>query len=252
MSQTEIVEKDDFHVGMSHNHKFNIENMKEFDITEQLKRETIEKHFLYAFENAMASERQIINTISKEDIVIIISGLPGCGKSTIAKIISERFGFKRVSGGDALKELAIEKGFKPGGKDWWESPDGDRFLNLRYQDNSFDTEVDRKLIEMGKKGNIILDGWVMPWLFEGGFKIWLEADRKTRAGRIAERDQINSDVAMKLFAEREEKSYLIYKNMYNIEFGKDFSPFDITLRVDNLSPKQIANILSAAICQKYQ
>ncbi len=40
LSQTpgEIV---DFHVGMSHNHKFNIENMKEFDITEQLSMEDL-------------------------------------------------------------------------------------------------------------------------------------------------------------------------------------------------------------------
>ena len=33
----EIVEKDDFHVGMNHDYKFNIENMKEFEITDKFK-----------------------------------------------------------------------------------------------------------------------------------------------------------------------------------------------------------------------
>lgn len=192
-----------------------------------------------------------MTTVLKKAIVVIISGWPGCGKSTIARMLSEQLGLKRISGGDALKELAIEKGFKPGGKDWWESPDATKFLDLRYQNKFFDEEVDKKLIEIGKKGNIILDAWVMPWLFEGGYKIWLEADRKTRAKRIVKRDQIKYNEAMKLLEEREEKSCSIYRKMYNIEFGNDFSPFDITLCIDDLAPEQIVNILLTEICQKY-
>ena len=50
-------------------------------------------------------------------IVICISGLPGCGKSTVAKKLAQKYRLRYISGGDALKELAVEAGFKPSGED---------------------------------------------------------------------------------------------------------------------------------------
>ena len=69
---------------------------------------------------------------------IIISGPPAVGKTTIAKGIAEEFGLTHLSGGDILKELAEEKGFKAGGDDWWDTQEGMNFLSQRQKNSEFD------------------------------------------------------------------------------------------------------------------
>jgi len=172
-------------------------------------------------------------------VIICISGLPGCGKSTVAKKLAQKYRLRYVSGGDALKELAIEAGFKPSGEDWWETEEGRRFLNKRMEDPNFDRKVDEKLIEIAKEGNVILDSWTMPWLLDEGFKIWLDASLEVRAARAAKRDKIDFEEAKKLIREREKKTREIYSKLYGFNLGEDFSPFHIILDTDKLDANEV-------------
>ena len=180
-------------------------------------------------------------------IIICISGLPGCGKSTVAKKLAQKYRLKYISGGDALKELAVEAGFKSSGEDWWETEEGRRFLNKRLEDPDFDRRVDEKLIEAAKQGNVILDSWTMPWLFDEGFKIWLDASLEVRASRAAKRDKISLDEAKKLIMEREEKTKEIYRRLYGFKLGEDFSPFHIILDTDKLDADEVFQTLCMII-----
>ena len=180
-------------------------------------------------------------------IIICISGLPGCGKSTVAKKLAQKYRLKYVSGGDALKELAVEAGFKPSGEEWWETEEGRRFLNRRLEDPDFDRRVDEKLIEAAKQGNVILDSWTMPWLFNEGFKIWLDASLEVRASRAAKRDKISLDKAKELIMEREEKTREIYRRLYGFKLGEDFSPFHIILDTDKLDADEVFQTLCMII-----
>ena len=180
-------------------------------------------------------------------IIICISGLPGCGKSTVAKKLAQKYRLKYISGGDALKELAVEAGFKPSGEDWWETEEGRRFLNKRLEDPDFDKRVDEKLIEAAKQGNVILDSWTMPWLFNEGFKIWLDASLEVRASRAAKRDKISLDKAKELIMEREEKTREIYRRLYGFKLGEDFSPFHIILDTDKLDADEVFQTLCMII-----
>ncbi|KXA99193.1 hypothetical protein AKJ41_05825 [candidate division MSBL1 archaeon SCGC-AAA259O05] len=188
---------------------------------------------------------------NRSNIVIAISGLPGSGKSTVAEKLAEKLEMSKISGGDALKELAVEEGYEPSGEDWWETEAGRDFLDLRGEDDRFDKKVDDKLLEMAKEGDIILDSWTMPWLLSSGFKVWIKADKEVRAKRVAERDNISYDQAFESIKEREEKTFSIYKEIYDIEIGKDFSPFNIVISSNELTPEKIVNILSFSIDQKY-
>jgi CMP/dCMP kinase len=175
--------------------------------------------------------------------VICVSGLAGTGKSTLAKKLAEKYGLKYFSGGDALKELAKDEGYDINSKGWWESPIGLNFLQTRLNDPKFDKVVDDKLLSYAKQGNVLLDSWTMPWLLKGGFKIWLDASFEKRATRVAERDSMTYEQAVKVLEEKESHTRAIYKSLYGFVLGEDLAPFDFILDTDNLNAKEVFEVL---------
>ena len=184
---------------------------------------------------------------TKEPIIICICGMAGSGKSTVAKKIAEKYGLKYYSGGDALKSLAIEEGYKPFNRGWWENKEGMRFLTQREKDPKFDEAVDKKLLEFGKQGNVVLDSWTMPWLVKKGFKIWLEASLEKRAERIAKRDKKNIEEALRALKVKEKKTKAIYEKLYGFSLGGDFAPFNLILDTDNLKAEEVFKVLCEVI-----
>lgn len=183
-----------------------------------------------------------------KNIVICISGMAGSGKSTLAKRIAERYGLDYFSGGDALKQLAIEEGYEPKGNGWWESKEGLRFLEERERDKKFDSKVDEKLLKMANKGGVVLDSWTMPWLFKGeAFKIWLKASLDVRAKRTAKRDSIKVKKIIKIIKDKDERTRQIYKSLYGFDFGEDLAPFDLVLNTDKFGPDDVYDTISKAI-----
>ena len=175
----------------------------------------------------------------KEKVVICICGMTGCGKSTVAKKLAEKYGLKYLSGGDVLKALAIEAGYKPAEVGWWETDAGMRFLRQRMEVSEFDKKVDGKLMELAKQGNVVLDSWTMPWLLKEGFKVWLEASPRVRAGRVAGRDGIRVEEALKFLKEKDKRTKVIYKGLYGFDLGNDFSPFNFILVTDELDVDEV-------------
>jgi cytidylate kinase len=173
--------------------------------------------------------------------------MAGSGKSTLAKKLAEKYRLKYYSGGDALKALALEKGHKPAEHGWWESKEGLSFLKKREKNPEFDKAVDKKLLEIAKQGNVVLDSWTMPWLLENGFKIWLEASPRKRAERVAKRDKIPLKEALNALKKKEEKTKAIYEKLYGFKLGEDFTPFHIILDTDNLSAEEVFQALSTVL-----
>ena len=183
----------------------------------------------------------------EETVLICICGMAGSGKSTVAKRLAERYGLKYHSGGDALKALAMEEGYKPLERGWWESREGMRFLEKREKDPEFDKVVDKKLLESAQQGNVILDSRTMPWLLKNGFKIWLDASIERRAKRIAKRDNTSVKEALKALKSKEEKTKNIYKKLYGFKLGEDFTPFQLILDTNNLNAEEVFQTLCTVI-----
>lgn len=179
--------------------------------------------------------------------VICISGLAGTGKSTLAKKIAKKYKLNYFSGGDALKDLAKQQGYDISLQGWWESPVGINFLKERASDPKFDKAVDDKMLEYAEQGNVLLDSWTMPWLLKGGFKIWLEASFEKRAARVAERDKMTLDEAIKMLQEKETRTKAIYKELYGFVLGQDMAPFDFILDTDNLGADEVYAVLCKVI-----
>jgi len=178
---------------------------------------------------------------------IIISGPPAVGKTTIAKAIAEEFGLTHLSGGDILKELAEEEGFKTGGDDWWDTQDGMNFLSQRQENSEFDKKVDEKLKKHFLDGNVVITSYTLPWLVEGGVKIWLEGSKENSAQRMTTRDNMSKDNALEIVQKRYQENKKIYKVLYGFEFGEDLSVFDKVIETDGLNASQVLDIAKIVV-----
>jgi CMP/dCMP kinase len=167
-------------------------------------------------------------------------GMPAVGKTTVTRIIASTLKVPLVGGGDILKEIALEQGYHATGDDWWDTAEGMRFLEKRKSSSKFDKEVDSRLLKKVDKRNVVITSYTLPWLAKKGIKVWLSASPASRAVRMAKRDSITPEEAMKVIAKRDEENYLLYKNLYKIEFGRDLSPFQLVVGTDGIPAEKVA------------
>lgn len=185
--------------------------------------------------------------MGRRKIVICISGFAATGKSTLGRRLAEELGLKYLSGGDGLKMLAVEKGYKPGGPEWWETEDGLRFLEERLKNPDFDKLVDQKLLEAAEEGDVVIDSWVLPWLYKGGFNVWLKARVEARAERMSKRSGVSVEEALKIIEKRDRESAQLYERLYGIELGKDYEPFHLVLDTSDLDEEAVYSIVLTAV-----
>jgi len=182
-------------------------------------------------------------------ITVCISGFAATGKSTVARKLARSLGLRYVSGGDALKALAVEMGYRPGGREWWEMREGLEFLSERRRNLSFDRMVDEKLLEMCREGGVVVDSWVLPWLVKDGesFNVWLGASERARAERMARRSSLTVKQALRILRKRDRESSAIYQRLYGIRLGQDVSPFHLIVDTTHLTSEQVFRAVRGAV-----
>ena len=178
---------------------------------------------------------------------IIISGPPAIGKTTVAQGLAEEFDLVHLSGGDILKELAKDKGFDTKRNDWWDTQEGMNFLIERQENSEFDKNVDDKLKKLFSKGNVVITSYTLPWLVDGGVKIWLSGSKKNSVQRMTIRDNLSETNALGIVQKRYNENKIIYKTLYGFEFGEDLSVFDKIIETDNLNAKQVLEIAKSTV-----
>lgn len=167
--------------------------------------------------------------------------MPSVGKTTAAESIAQKFGLKHLAGGDMLKQMAYDRGYKPSGAEWWDSKEGMAFLSERRSNPNFDKEVDRLLIKHIHRGGVVVTSYPVPWIAERGLKIWFHASQSTRAARLAGRDHFSKRKALAIIKKRDIQNESLYKKLYGIRFGVDLSPFNFLIDTEKLSAKDVAN-----------
>jgi cytidylate kinase len=179
---------------------------------------------------------------------IVISGWPAVGKTTIACKLAEEFDITMYNGGDILKMLAEEenKGYSVKRDDWWDTTEAKKFMEKRKSDPSFDKKVDKKLIEIVKKGGTVITSYTLPWLVLDEsiiiIKFWLRGSPENRARRMANRDGISFAEAKRIIELRDEENKKIYYRLYGFRFGEDLTVFDYVLNTDRLSIDSLVEI----------
>lgn|SRR5512145_1222277 len=173
---------------------------------------------------------------------IVISGWPAVGKTTLATALAKELGYRQYNGGDVLKLLASEKGYSVSGDDWWDTDEAKNFMEERESNPYFDIEVDRKLVEIVRHGDVIVTSYTLPWLVPESIKIWLKGSRSNRIRRMAKRDNLNVKRAKEIILQRDENNVRIYHNLYGYEFGRDLTVFDFVLDTDLLDLNSLISI----------
>ena len=165
----------------------------------------------------------------------------------MAKGLAKEFNLNYLSGGDILKELANEQGFSSSGDDWWDTEDGMKFLNQRKENPEFDKKVDEKLIQLFENGNVVITSYTLPWLIDSGIKLWLSGTVENSAKRMQNRDNMDNSSAIEVVTKRFNENKLIYKNLYNFEFGDDLSVFDKIIETDGKNAEQVLEITKSYV-----
>ncbi len=181
---------------------------------------------------------------------IIISGFPASGKTTIAALLAKKLNVSSIGGGDILKEMAAERGYIPGGNDWWDTKDGLKFLKERERNSEFDKEADTKMEKKIRDGNIVVTSYTAPWLFNMGFKVWLDASHDKRTERMSKRDGTAQKDTAEIVTKREKENHKLYMSLYKIDFGVDKEPFDLILNTDNKTPEEISELILTKFKEK--
>ncbi len=165
---------------------------------------------------------------------ITISGKAGTGKSTVAKLLSEKLHLRHYSIGDLMRVMAKEKGMT--------------LLELNKiaeKDKSIDFELDNKLKELGKtKNNFVVDGRLTAFFIPNAeVKVFLDAADKVRAQRILkdkrqQEKSKNLNEAMSKIKKREESEKKRYKKYYGINY-LDKKLYNHVIDTTKLTPKQV-------------
>ena len=121
------------------------------------------------------------------------------------------------------------------------------FLSQRQENSEFDKKVDEKLKKHFLDGNVVITSYTLPWLVEGGVKIWLEGSKENSAQRMTTRDNLSKDSALEIVQKRYQENKKIYKALYGFEFGEDLAVFDKVIETDGLNASQVLDIAKTVV-----
>jgi predicted cytidylate kinase len=168
-------------------------------------------------------------------VTITISGTPGSGKSTVAKLLEEKIGLKYIYSGLIFRELAKEYNMSL-----------EEFGKYCEKNSEIDKKLDNKQLEFLREGNIILEGRLAGWLAYknkiNAFKISIDTDVKIRVIRIINRENGNFKDRKKEIIKREKSEAKRYKKYYNIDI-KDNSIYDLIIDSGDKTPEEIVDII---------
>lgn len=180
-------------------------------------------------------------------MIISISGVPGSGKSSTAKILAERLGMTFYSMGSLRGKMALDRGITI-----------DELNKIGEDDPTTDTQVDDYQRELGKKeDDFVIEGRLSWHFIPQSFKIFLDCDPRTAAERIfsARKQKDRQDEPMYASVEDAQKEIAArvasdirrYDKHYQVDY-RDPKNFDLILdTTSNPGPEATADAIIAEL-----
>jgi cytidylate kinase len=172
-------------------------------------------------------------------LLITISGLPGAGTSTVARLVANALGVQRVDGGTVFRAMAAERGLDVG-----------EFSLVAEDDPEIDLELDQRLANRAREGNVLLESRLAGWIVtnEGlaATRVWVDADEEERARRVAVREGVDPAAALEANRTRQASERRRYRTYYGIDLD-DQTVYDLVIDSTGIEPEAIAESIVAVI-----
>jgi len=170
----------------------------------------------------------------KKDIKIAVSGMSGCGNTTVSKLVADRLNLKFIN--YTFRTMAQEKGIEL-----------KEMLELAAKDDSWDREVDSRQVKLAREsGGCVIGSRLAIWMLEeADLKVYLRAKPETRAARIVKREGGDLAEIAAFTAERDRQDNQRYIRIYNIDNFK-YEFVNLVIDTDNINADQIADLIIEA------
>lgn len=191
-------------------------------------------------------------------MIVIVTGASGTGKSVLVEKLSKKHRLKPVFASDILRQLreknlkTIKKSKTKKNIGWWESAQGQKYLDERLKNTKFDRQLDKELLKLIRRNkNLVLDSRTMPWLSPVGFKVLLKASMEERAKRIVKRDKITAAEAKRAIKKKARIERKLYKKLYGFDQEKDLAVFDLIVNTAKINEMQVFRKVDTALKELY-
>jgi predicted cytidylate kinase len=168
-------------------------------------------------------------------MLITISGVPGSGKTTVARQLAARLNLPHVYAGDLYREEAKRRGMTLAA-----------FNELCERDHSIDRGLDARMAEHARQGNVVLEGRLAGFLAADAqldaLKVWLDATDETRAKRVAQREGSDWRAVLEENRLRHGSDSSRYKAIYGYDLA-DHGVYDLVLATDERTPQELVETL---------
>jgi cytidylate kinase len=176
-------------------------------------------------------------------MLLTISGLPGSGKTTVARLLAQRLGLPHIYAGDLYRRAAAERGVSL-----------EAFNALCEQDHSIDRALDAKMAEYARQLNAVLEGRLAGFIAvqEGteALKVFLTASDDVCAQRVAQREDRDWRAVLELNRARQRSDTMRYRVIYGFDLN-DTSIYDLVLNSDNQTPEALAEQILARAAERF-
>lgn len=171
-------------------------------------------------------------------MILTMTGKPCSGKSTIAQILQEKYGFKRIGVGDMFKTEAKKRGMS-----------AEEFNAYCIKDPAYDFFIDNETARLGKElanEKIIFDSRLAWHFVPNSFKVFVDVSEDEMTKRLTNSDRTGKE---KITDAKKARESLVnrfnlenkrYQQIYKVD-NLNMTNYDLVIDTTNITAEEAAD-----------